>query len=72
MSVFVCALREVTGSTSTSSQMLLLLWTMAIVGHKNGAQLGGSRNASLGLGLGEDSLQAFSFAVVAGKKKLES
>ena len=33
----VCALREVTGSASTSSQMLLLLWTMAIVGHRKGA-----------------------------------
>ena len=34
--VCVCALREVTGSASTSSQMLLLLWTMAIVGHRKG------------------------------------
>ena len=36
--VRVCALRKVTGSASTSSQMLLLLWTMAIVGHRKGAQ----------------------------------
>ena len=36
--VCVCALRKVTGNASTSSQMLLLLWTMAIVGHRKGAQ----------------------------------
>ena len=34
--VCVCALQEVTGSASTSSQMLLLLWMMAIVGHRKG------------------------------------
>ena len=36
--VRACVLREVTGCASTSSQMLLLLWTMAIVGHRKGAQ----------------------------------
>ena len=38
MCVCVGALRKVTGSASTSNQMLLLLWTMAIVSHRKGAQ----------------------------------